>query len=145
MDRNYHKVTQNMLYEAPDRPVCPNIHKFMWTDWCMGAHTCTSTYILRVHSEIDKIPELECHLVAKPNGGFWVDDILLHHIPSTFCVHSHTEISASKVCHFTGNVWKVVKFSCFFSKINVLFEPELPTGGSICHNMTQYDLFSAYE
>ena len=33
-------------------------------------------------------------LVAKLKGGFWVDSILLQHITSTFCMHSHTEISA---------------------------------------------------
>ena len=111
----------------------------------MDEHAYVFVYILRSKPENSKIQKLERHLVAKPNGGFWVDSILLLHISSTFCVYSQTEISASKVCHFTGIVWKVVKFTCFFSEINVLFDPEEPTDGSICHNMNQCDMFNAYE
>ena len=61
-------------------------------------------FILRPKYENGKIPKLQRHLVAKPNGGFWVDSILLHHTTSTFYAHSHTKISASKVCHVTENV-----------------------------------------
>ncbi len=46
----------------------------------------------------------ERHLVAKPNGGFWVDSIFLHYITSTLCVEGHTKISVSKVIYFKGNV-----------------------------------------
>ncbi len=70
----------------------------------MDVHAYISTYILRPKPENGKIPNLERHLVAKPNGGFWADSILLHHTTSTFCVHSHSEISASKICHFGENV-----------------------------------------
>ena len=111
----------------------------------MDGHAYFFTYILRPKSENWTIPKLELHLVAKSNGGFWVDNIFLHYTTSTLCVQGHTKISVFKVFRHRGNMWKLAKFSWFSSKIKVSFDLELPPGGSICDNMNQCDIFDAYQ
>ena len=105
--RNGLQKAQNAPELPPKRPKMAKMagcKQFKWSYWQMGGHAYISTYTLRPKPENGKIPKLECHLVAKPNGGFWVDSIFLHHITSTLCVHSHIKISVFKVVHFTGNV-----------------------------------------